>query len=290
MTPESARTVTSRTVTTRTERSQRPLSPQLARRRELRQRKRRELAVQTWRVVICLVFGSGLGWLLLRHGWTMDNIDRIVISGDSGLKADQVAQSGQLSFPQPLLQVSPAELERQLLRDLPVQSASVERRLHPARIEVHLLRQTPVARATRQQSGLRERGMVDADGHWIPLSANSSMPMPLSAITVHGWRLSQRLAIAKLLKERDRFQGKLQTITVHPDGGISLRTSNTGRIDLGQDRGRLDEQIDAIVQLRRTLPPQLLKPNQGYLDLTNPDRPELQLPVTSVPAETAPTP
>ena len=285
MTPESAQTVISRT-----KRSQRPLSPQLARRRELRQRKRRELAVQTWRVVICLVFGSGLGWLLLRHGWTMDNIDRIVISGDSGLNAEQVAQSGQLSFPQPLFQVSPADLERQLLRDLPVQSASVERRLYPARIEVHLLRQTPVARATRQQAGLRERGMVDADGRWIPLSANSSMPMPLSAITVHGWRLSQRLAIAKLLQDRDRFQGKLQTITVHPDGGISLRTSNTGRIDLGQDRGRLNEQIDAIVQLRRTLPHQLLKPNQGYLDLRNPDRPELQLPVISVPAETAPTP
>ncbi len=285
MTPESAQTVISRT-----KRSQRPLSPQLARRRELRQRKRRELAVQTWRVVICLVFGSGLGWLLLRHGWTMDNIDRIVISGDSGLNAEQVAQSGQLSFPQPLFQVSPADLERQLLRDLPVQSASVERRLYPARIEVHLLRQTPVARATRQQAGLRERGMVDADGRWIPLSANSSMPMPLSAITVHGWRLSQRLAIAKLLKDRDRFQGKLQTITVHPDGGISLRTSNTGRIDLGQDRGRLNEQIDAIVQLRRTLPHQLLKPNQGYLDLTNPDRPELQLPVTTVPASEAPIP
>ena len=290
MTPESAQTVTSRTVTTRTERSQPPLSPQLARRRELRQRKRRELAVQTWRVVICLVFGSGLGWLLLRHGWTIDNIDRIVISGDSGLNAEQVAQSGELSFPQPLFQVSPAELGRQLLRDLPVQSASVERRLYPARIEVHLRRQTPVARATRQQAGLRERGMVDADGRWIPLSANSSMPMPLSAITVHGWRLSQRLAIAKLLQDRDRFQGKLQTITVHPDGGISLRTSNTGRIDLGQDRGRLNEQIDAIVQLRRTLPPDLLKPNQGYLDLTNPDRPELQLPVTTVPASKAPIP
>jgi cell division protein FtsQ len=238
-------------------------------------------------VVICLLLGSGLGWLLLRHGWSMDSIDRIVISGDSGLRAEQVAQVGQLSFPQPLFQVSPAELERQLLRDLPVKSATVERRLHPARIEVHLLRQTPVARATRQQAGSRERGMVDADGRWIPLSANSTMPMPLSAITVHGWRLSQRPAIAQLLQDRNRFQGNLQTITVHPDGGISLRTSNTGRIDLGQDRGRLDEQIDAIVQLRRTLPPELLKPNQGYLDLTNPDRPELQLPVTSVPNEEA---
>ena len=60
--------------------------------------------------------------------------------------------------------------------------------------------------------------------------------------------------------------------------------------DLGRDRGRLNEQIEAIVQLRRTLPPDLLKPNQGYLDLTNPDRPELQLPVTTVPASEAPIP
>ena len=276
-------------MTPRTERSERPLSPQLARRRELRRRKRRELAVHTWRIVICLLLGSGLGWLLLRHGWSMDSVDRILISGDSGLSAKQVAQSGQLSFPQPLFAMSPRELERQLLRDLPLQSASVERRLHPARIEVHLLRQTPIARATRQQAGLREHGMVNADGRWIPLSANSTMPMPLSAITVHGWRISQRPAIAKLLQARDRFQGKLQTITVHPDGGISLRTSKTGRIDLGQDRGRLNEQIDAIIQLRRSLPPQLLKPNQGYLDLTNPDRPELQLPVISVPSATAPS-
>ena len=131
--------------------------------------------------------------------------------------------------------------------------------------------------------------MVAAVGLGIPLRAKSTMPMPLSAITVHGWRISQRPAIAKLLQARDRFQGKLQTITVHPDGGISLGTSNTGRIDLGQDRGRLNEQIDAIVQLRQSLPPHLLKPNQGYLDLTNPDRPELQLPVISVPPATATT-
>ena len=72
----------------------RPLSPQRARRRELRQRKRRELGVQAWRVAICLLLGSGLGWLLLRHGWTMDSIDRIVISGDTGLRAEQVAQAG----------------------------------------------------------------------------------------------------------------------------------------------------------------------------------------------------
>ena len=212
-------------MTPRTERSERPLSPQLARRRELRRRKRRELAVQTWRIVICLLLGSGLGWLLLRHGWTMDSVDRILISGDSGLSAKQVAQSGQLSFPQPLFAMSPTELERQLLRNLPVQSASVERRLHPARIEVHLLRQTPIARATRQQAGSRERGMVDADGRWMPTQCQigGTMPMPLSAITVHGWRISQRPAIAQLLQARDRFQGKLQTITVHPDGGISLR-------------------------------------------------------------------
>ena len=156
----------------------RPLSPQRARRRELRQRKRRELAVQTWRVVICLLLGSGLGWLLLRHGWSMDSIDNIVISGDTGLRAEQVAQAGQLSFPQPLFEVSPAKLERQLLRELPVQSASIERRLHPARLEVHLMRQTPVARATRQQAGLRERGMVDADGRWIPPVSYTHLTLP----------------------------------------------------------------------------------------------------------------
>ncbi len=269
---------------------ERSLSPQLSRRRELRQRQRKELSVQIWRVFVCLLLGSGLGWLLLRHGWTMDGVDRILISGNSGLSAEQVARTGELSFPQPLFEISPIALERQLLRDLPVQSASVERRLHPARIEVHLLRQTPVARATRQKAGTTERGMVDADGRWIPLRTSATMPKPLTSITVHGWRLSQRSAIVQLIQERNRFKGTLQSITVHPDGGISLKTSNTGRIELGQDRGRLDEQIDAIVQLSATLPAHLVNPNEGFLDLTNPDRPEVQLRVKSVPSVTAPKP
>ncbi|BEV35755.1 FtsQ-type POTRA domain-containing protein [Synechococcus sp. M16CYN] len=269
--------------------TERPLSPHLLRRRELRRRKRQELTVQTWRVSIYFLLASSFGWLLLRYGWTVEDVNKIFISGNSGLSAEQVAKSGGLSFPQPLFQITPRELEKKLVFDFPVQSASVERRLLPARLEVHLLRQTPIARAVRQQAGMAERGMIDADGHWIPLSMLSKMPAPLSSITVNGWNFSQRCSIAQLLQQRYQLKGILKTINIDPSGRITLITSRLGEIDLGRDQSQLDKQIRAIARLSTTLPAHLINDDRITLDLTNPDRPELQLPTKPFPSEMAPT-
>ena len=59
---------------------------------------------------------------------------------------------------------------------------------------------------------------------------------------------------------------------------ISLVTTGLGRIDLGGDPALLNTQIEIIVHLNNTLPEHLRQARQSSLDLSNPDRPELQLP------------
>ena len=108
---------------------------------------------------------------------------------------------------------------------------------------------------------------------------------PSTSITIKGWTAERRTLIASLLQQLSRLEGKLQRITLHPDGAVSLRHRTLGRIDLGDDDQLLTQQMDAIVELNQSMPPHLLRGNGAVIDLSNPERPEIQLPVK--PAATA---
>ena len=151
----------------------------------------------------------------------------------------------------------------------------------PARLIISLKPEIPVAKAVRQGPAGRERGLLNAAGEWITLS--DAVPEPLTNIMVRGWNYQQRAQIAALLQKRDRFEGRLRAIVLHPDGNVSLITSELGQIDLGGEPALLNAQIETIVHLNKTLPKHLRQAYQSSLDLSNPHRPELQLPAPPTP-------
>ena len=268
-------------VSTNNKSSQQPVSTQVARRRELRRQRRQTLLIQLWRFVALLLVSGGFSWILLRHGWTLRSPEALILTGGTALEANQVIEAAKLRFPQPLLQVSPRTLEQQLIKSLPVQSAHVQRQMLPARLVISLKPEIPVAKAVRQGPFGRERGLLNAEGQWIPLS--DALPEPLTEIVVRGWNDQQRSQIAALLQQRDRFEGRLKAIVLHPDGNVSLITTALGQIDLGGEPALLNAQIETIVHLNKTLPKHLRQAHQTSLDLSNPDRPELQLPTPPEP-------
>jgi len=248
----------------------------MARRRELRRQRRQTLLIQLWRLVAMLLLSSGFAWILLRHGWTLRGPEAVVLNGGASLQTEQVIEAARLRFPHPMLEVNPRALEQRLLSALPVRSAHVERQMLPARLIVSLESQIPVAQAERQGPSGRERGLLNVEGQWIPLTDAS--PEPLTDILVRGWNDQQRSQVAALLQQRDRFEGMLKAIVLHPDGDISLITTGLGQIDLGGEPALLNAQIETIVHLNNTLPKHLRQAGQSSLDLSNPERPELQLP------------
>ena len=262
-------------VFTKDRHSQRPVSTQVARRREFRRKRRQTLLIQLWRFVVLLLLSGGFCWILLRHGWTLRSPEAVIMTGGAFFETSQVLEAAKLSFPQPLLEVSPRALEKHLIRALPVQSAQVERRMLPARLIITLKQEIPVAKAMRHGPDGREMGLLSADGRWIPLSEAS--PEPMTNIVVRGWSNRRRGQIASLLQQRDRLGGRLKAIVIHPDGSISLTTTGLGRIDLGSEPALFNAQIETIVHLNKTLPKHLRQAHQSSLDLSNPDRPELQL-------------
>ena len=268
-------------VSTNNKSSQRPVSAQVARRRDLRRQRRQTLLLQLWRFVALLLLSGGFSWILLRHGWTLRSPEAVILTGGAALETNQVIEAAKLRFPSPLLEVSPRELEQQLVRALPVHTAQVQRRIFPARLVISLKQEIPIARAERRGPAGRERGLLNATGEWIPLS--DAVAEPLTTIVVRGWNDQQRAQIAALLQQRDRFEGMLKAIMLDPDGNISLITTELGQIDLGGEQSLLNAQIETIVHLNKMLPKHLRQAHQSSLDLSNPDRPELQLPAPPAP-------
>ena len=154
--------------------------------------------------------------------------------------------------------------------------------MFPARLVISLTPEIPIARAERRGPAGRERGLLNASGEWIPLS--DAVAEPLTAIMVRGWNAPQRGQVAALLQQRNRFAGMLKAIVLDPDGNISLITTELGRIDLGGEPALLNAQIETILHLNKTLPKHLRGAHQSSLDLSNPDRPELQLPAPPPPS------
>ena len=268
----------SQSVKRRASKASGPLPPSVERRRQLRRERRRDQLIQAWRIMVFTGSSAALAWIILSAGWTLRSIDQLQVVGSDRLGPDNVAKAGRLQFPLPLLSLKPNTLERRLMAELPVQSVTVQRRLLPPGLEVELKDRHPIAAATRSGAGGTEQGMVDREGHWMPLTVARQGEAPASAVRVQGWIPSRRSTIAKLLEQRDRLGSPLQVIHVAPDGDLSLRTASLGLVKLGSNGALLDQQLNTVVQLTRSLPAQLRGQSDTSIDLSDPSKPELQLP------------
>ena len=254
-----------------------PLPPGVERRRRLREERRRERLIQSWRILLYGGVSTGLIWVLLSTGWSLRSQQQLTVRGSERLGTDAVVKAAGLRFPRPLITLEPGRLERRLLAELPVESVSVQRRLVPPGIEVKLKDRQPIAAARRMGARGVEQGMVDRQGHWMPLTVARQGEAPSSAVRVEGWIPSRRRMIATVLEQRDQLGSPLQVIKIAPDGDLSLRTQTLGLVRLGSNERLLDQQLLTIALLSSSLPETLRGKASSGIDLSDPSKPELQL-------------
>ena len=254
-----------------------PLPPGVERRRRLREERRRERLIQSWRILLYGGVSTGLIWVLLSTGWSLRSQQQLTVRGSERLGTDAVVKAAGLRFPRPLITLEPGRLERRLLAELPVESVSVQRRLVPPGLEVKLKDRQPIAAASRMGARGLEQGMVDRQGHWMPLTVARQGEAPSSAVRVEGWIPSRRRMIATVLEQRDQLGSPLQVIKIAPDGDLSLRTQTLGLVRLGSNERLLDQQLLTIALLSSSLPETLRGKASSGIDLSDPSKPELQL-------------
>ena len=254
------------------------LRPGAERRRQLRQERRADRLLNLWRLVVFSAMAGGLGYGLLTQGWTLRSPSQVEVSGSRLVSRDQVIQAAGLSFPQPLLALQPRQIIQTLSTALPVENVRVSRLMLPPRLRVELIDRSAVARAERRNKDGLEQGYVDRLGNWISLRQNLGVRLEgTQELRVVGWNERHRPALAKVLKERQAFGGKLQEIRFDPEGSLWLSTTDLGPVRLGPADGQLERRLAVAAHLNATLPADLRGRRPQIVDLSDPDQPELSL-------------
>jgi len=254
------------------------LRPGAERRRQLRQERRADRLRNLWRLVVFSAMAFGLGYGLLSQGWTLRSPSQVEVSGSQLVSRDQVIQAAGLSFPQPLLALQPRQIIQTLSVALPVENVRVSRLMLPPRLRVELIDRAAVARAERRSKAGLEQGYVDRLGNWISLQQNLGVRLEgTQELRVVGWNERHRSTLAKVLKERQAFGGRLQEIRFDPEGSLWLSTKDLGPLRLGPADGQLERRLAVAAHLNATLPADLRGRRPQIVDLSDPDQPELSL-------------
>ena len=270
--------------------SQAPLPPGVERRRQLRLQRRNERLRNLWRLLLLSAGAAGLGYVLLRQGWSLQGPDQVLVIGSQQVSREEVIRAAQLRFPLTLLSLQPRQLKDRLAATLPVEQVGVQRLMLPPRLRIDLVDRKAVAMAERRTPGGLNRGCVDRLGNWMncgPQLTGQSGGLSPSSLLVRGWQPAYRAPLAQVLAQRERLGENLSQIRFEPTGTIVLLTRNLGVVRLGPPDGQLTRRLEVLEHLEAELPARVKGKPVNAIDLSDPDRPELGLNVRP-PAAAAP--
>jgi cell division protein FtsQ len=260
------------------------------RRRQLRLQRRNERLRNFWRLLLLSAGAAGLGYGLLRQGWSLRGPDEVLVIGSEQVSREEVIRAAQLRFPLTLLSLQPRELKDRLAATLPVEQVGVQRLMLPPRLRIDLVDRQAVAMAERRTPAGLQRGCVDRLGNWMncgPQLTVKSGGLSPSSLLVRGWQPAYRVPLAQVLAERERLGENLRQILFEPTGTIVLLTRNLGEVRLGPPDGQLTRRLEVLEHLEEELPARVKGKPVNTIDLSDPDRPELGLTVRT-PAAASP--
>ena len=271
-------------------RQSRPLSPGAERRRQLRQQQRQELLRNSWRVLVFLGVAGGLGYGLLRLGWTLSSPEQVEVIGSRQVTTTEVINAAGIRFPQPLLALDPRRIASGLVGTLPVEEVRVSRLMAPPRLRVMVVDRQPVARAERLGPQGLERGFVDRLGNWMTTRQGQGLRTETTdRLLVKGWLPRHRQALTDVLQQRDGLIDDLRTLRFDPAGSIWVDSASLGAVRLGPGDRQLPQRLQVLKHLVATLPAQLKGKRLQSIDLTDPNQPELALVSSATPPSSGPT-
>ena len=271
-------------------RQSRPLSPDAERRRHLRQQQRQELLRNSWRVLVFLGVAGGLGYGLLRLGWTLSSPEQVEVIGSRQVTTTEVINAAGIRFPQPLLALDPRRIASGLAGTLPVEEVRVSRLMAPPRLRVVVVDRQPVARAERLGPQGLERGFVDRLGNCMTTRQGEGLRTETSdRLLVKGWLPRHRQALTDVLQQRDGLIDDLRTLRFDPAGSIWVDSASLGAVRLGPGDRQLPQRLQVLQHLVATLPAQLKGKRLQSIALTDPNQPELALLSSATPPSSGPT-
>lgn len=263
------------------------------RRRQLRRQRRWRILQTSWQVFAISSLAFGAVWLATLPDWVLRDPAQVEIEGNKVLTTDTIRSLLAIKYPQFLLALEPDAIAKRLEdSQAPIAEAHVTRRLFPPSITVHIQERYAVAvvymipatiAANSKQkiappvepipvSLLDDRGYILSYEKYVSLNKSRNLP----TLKVFGMQEQYRSQWASLYKLISQSPVKISEINWREPGNLILQT-DLGTVHLGSyTASRLTEQLQALDQMRK-LPDQVDASQIEYIDLNQPEKPQVKM-------------
>ena len=239
--------------------------------------KYKKFLVEIWQLIFFSSTSIFLIIIFSNQAWRPISFDQTKITGLSGLTRNDIKENTSIFYPKNLLELNPKELEYYLINKLPIKDASVIRKFFPPEIRINIIEREPIAFANRFFSNNIEKGMIDIEGHWIPLQFVNKSKKNKIKLSIENWNPNKKNDIIFLIKNRNILKSPLKKIKINAFQEISIETEHFKTVLLGSNTDSLIEQINKLNQLQKSLPNLLINTKVQILDLKDPSKPELKI-------------
>tara|TARA_Y100001968_G_C19389064_1_gene734522 strand:- start:171 stop:965 length:795 start_codon:yes stop_codon:yes gene_type:complete len=231
-----------------------------------------------WRIFCYFLTAILLTLKFTNHGWETISNKNIHVIGNNYLESKNIIKASEIDFPKKLLYINPKQIQSNLIRNLSLESVSVNRQIISKKLIINVLEREPVAYAKKIGGNGFEEGMIDQNAIWIPFSVSQEKLGREIKLEVHGWRDDQREWISLIILHQKNLGSPLLKIMLSPNGEINLQTKEFELVLLGSNRNQLKEQIRILSHLSKSLPSIFINQPVSTIDLRDPSKPELQTP------------
>jgi cell division protein FtsQ len=218
---------------------------------------------------------AGLVWAINQPDWTISKPEQVQIEGNQYLSDTTIRSMLAITYPQLILELSPAQLKARLTERSSITNVSIDRQVLPPRLTVQVQDFPPVARIvpddpTSSLALIDERGWQLPTASYRP-SVVQSLPTLQLRLPTHG-TCPEWSQIYRAVRTSPVAIG---TIDCRNPQNVTLQTE-IGKVGLGAVGNRLKDRMQQLDRLRNWQK-QILPDDVELLDLENPDFPKLQL-------------
>lgn len=258
------------------------------RRRRLRRQRRWRNVRSIWRVLAVSGIAVGTFWLISRPSWSLRSSQQVIVEGNQLLSDQAIRSRLSLTYPQSLLDIEPEALGQSLQAHAPIVHTTISRQLFPPRLKVYVQERWPVAmtlppvpqtgQSKQPPDFLRQQGLIDSEGHWIPLATFTDIDpgFDLPELRLRGFSPQYQTQWPELYEAIQNSPVEVLEVDWRLPSNLILHT-RAGVAHLGPYTPQLiHQQISTLAQLQ-TLSQAEHDLEIEYIDLSNPKAPAVKL-------------
>jgi len=232
-----------------------------------------KLLLLVWRLVFLSSLAVGASCFVNSSAWMVHSSSEIEIEGNQKLSKQEV-RSWLKIYPQMLWNLPIAQISKTLRDEPPLKSAKITREILPPKLTIVVKEREPVAIATTG----KEQGFLDAGGTWIdrgfyPKDSDIGRNISLS---VKGFNESYSSDWSKLYRHLPNSLIKIKSVDWTNPSNLILQTE-LGEVHIGAYNDKDFVTKILVLNKMKNLPSRLPRERIAYIDLSNPQKPTVQV-------------